>query len=218
VQNDENDARSAGSAQGAMGADCPKDWRIVTGLPGDGVCFVDRAGCVVPYRLVQSHMMRLLEFYRRVSDVEIDSENRSSGPVYAASAPAHKLATRYLDVQPFCKPRLLLSAQARYSTVELREGETGFVYLMGWVGLPYYKIGHTREPYSRVREIAKLHPAKLEIVHLIPADRPRPAEKHLHAIFSDRLVNGEYFILSDEDIKWLLSLECLRHPYPSLER
>jgi hypothetical protein len=193
-------------------ADDPEDWRIIRGLPGDGVCVVDQAGHVVPYKRVQAHLTRLLEFYRRVSDEEIEREN--GAPSLEVSA-AQRLAARYLDYRPARGPRLVLSGWEKYESVKLREGEEGFVYLLGWVGLPYYKIGQTTQPHSRIRWVAQLQPAKLEIAHLIPADRPRLAEKHLHAMFSDRLVNGEYFVLHDEDIEWLLSLECLRHPYPS---
>jgi hypothetical protein len=213
MQKNQDDEIGVVSGQLSPLADAPEDWRIITGLPGDGVCVVDRAGRVVPYRRVQAYLTRLLEFYRRISDEEIERENGLPG--WEATAAAQRLAARYLDYRPARGPRLVLSGWEKYESVKLGEGEEGFVYLLGWVGLPYYKIGQTTQPHSRIRWVAQLQPAKLEIAHLIPADRPRLAEKHLHALFRCRLVNGEYFVLHEADIEWLMSLHRLRCPYPS---
>ncbi len=65
----------------------------------------------------------------------------------------------------------------------------------------YYKIGRSKNPPQRMRKLAgALPPVDPELVHVIDSKDPRRLERALHALFANKHVKGEWFVLMPEDI------------------
>ncbi len=75
---------------------------------------------------------------------------------------------------------------------------TGQVYLarMG----KYYKIGFSRAVGRRIYELERHQPEPLTLVHTLQTDDPEGIERYWHERFKDKRGNGEWFLLSPEDV------------------
>lgn len=80
-------------------------------------------------------------------------------------------------------------------------GSNGFVYILEGGG--YCKIGRTCNPNKRIAQISPKLPFDTTLVHMIPTDDSLRLEAILHERFENKRVNGEWFNLDREDIKWL---------------
>src|SRR5882762_9415077 len=79
----------------------------------------------------------------------------------------------------------------------------GCVYIIK--GGDCYKIGITSAGIaSRLRALQTSSPFPLIFVHQIATDNPRALESALHARFADQRRHGEWFALSNKDIRWLM--------------
>ena len=74
----------------------------------------------------------------------------------------------------------------------------GVVYLLQ--AGHYYKIGKAIDLRKRVRQIELKLPYPVEVIHSIEAFHPYKAEQHWHNRFADKRTNGEWFVLTDEDV------------------
>lgn len=83
----------------------------------------------------------------------------------------------------------------------------GWVYLLSAGNR--YKIGLTTSPVEkRVATIQANTPWDIVIEHIICSSDVRATEKRLHDQFEEKRVNGEWFNLTPEDVKYIKSLEC----------
>ena len=73
----------------------------------------------------------------------------------------------------------------------------GYVYIIKVD--QYYKIGQTTSMKKRIGEYTKLM-KEPEIVINVLCTHYRDVEKELHQMFFDKNTNGEWFLLSDEDV------------------
>lgn len=80
----------------------------------------------------------------------------------------------------------------------------GFVYL---IGSPegYCKIGRTKALHPRLASISLQLPFKVELLHSIEVTDCVKAERYLHRRFAQCRLNGEWFLLSVDDITWFKS-------------
>jgi hypothetical protein len=100
-------------------------------------------------------------------------------------------------IAPAAPPPQLVSSD---SLPLARSSKTdGVVYLLR-VG-EWYKIGKTRNPSSRRRQLEIQLPEKAELVHQINTDDIQMLERHWHRHFNDKRGNGEWFRLADEDVR-----------------
>ncbi len=81
----------------------------------------------------------------------------------------------------------------------------GYVYL---IVSPegHYKIGKTKNPENRKKTFEVKLPFRVEYVCVIKADDMDTLEKELHARFSDKRINGEWFSLNPEDVAYIQGL------------
>lgn len=83
-----------------------------------------------------------------------------------------------------------------------RTAERGYVYVLEAGG--YYKIGRTRAPDSRIKQLRIQLPFPVEVVCVIPSDDYIRLEDELHERFADKRANGEWFSLANDDVSFLV--------------
>lgn len=81
---------------------------------------------------------------------------------------------------------------------------SGCVYLLK--AGKYYKIGASKDINGRLRKLSTLPPFDLELVHKIITSNMYRLENELHNIFADKRVNGEWFLLTDNDVELIKEL------------
>lgn len=78
----------------------------------------------------------------------------------------------------------------------------GYIYLICDPSQNTYKIGVTRNlVQNRIKKLQTGNSSELHIVYTIPTDFPFRLETLLHNKFKDKQVYGEWFSLTDEDVK-----------------
>jgi len=85
-----------------------------------------------------------------------------------------------------------------------RSIDGGYIYILKDVEISQtYKIGKTYKPYQRMKAFGVHLPFATELIHVIQCDNADRVERQLHNHFADKRRNGEWFALSEEDIRWL---------------
>jgi hypothetical protein len=77
----------------------------------------------------------------------------------------------------------------------------GYVYLLRHGSRNEYKIGRTNNMIRREGELTIELPEKLLPIHTIETDDPAGIEKYWHSRFSSKRKNGEWFNLTNDDVK-----------------
>jgi hypothetical protein len=65
----------------------------------------------------------------------------------------------------------------------------------------HHKIGRSNHVGRRSYEVALQLPERLEVVHEIETDDPEGIERYWHQRFAAKRTNGEWFALSDDDVR-----------------
>ncbi len=81
---------------------------------------------------------------------------------------------------------------------------SGYVYVVSNCS-GHYKIGRTNNVESRIRAIQTSNPSSIELIVYFHSDDNVSLEKELHCLFSSKRVNGEWFMLDNNDIDLLKS-------------
>ena len=82
--------------------------------------------------------------------------------------------------------------------------QSGEVYLIK--ANNFYKIGATSNVKRRISEISTSIPFEISIITTITTDDMYKLEASLHDRFSEKRVNGEWFILEQSDVDYICSL------------
>lgn len=82
-----------------------------------------------------------------------------------------------------------------------KEHDPGFVYVID--GGLYHKIGKSRDPSKRIKQLQCFSSSRLTFAHLISTDRMTWTEDLLHSRFHKCRSHGEWFSLSPDDIAWI---------------
>jgi hypothetical protein len=88
--------------------------------------------------------------------------------------------------------------------VKFHMKHTGAVYLLQ-VG-QLYKIGCSKNPEKRIRQLQTGSSASIRCIHLLPTDYYRQIERQLHLKFAAQRGLGEWFALRGEDVAYIQSL------------
>ena len=64
-----------------------------------------------------------------------------------------------------------------------------------------YKIGFSKHPQKRLKEIKTGNPTKLSIIYLFNTKHGRKVETCIHHHYEHKLYDGEWFRLDDDDVK-----------------
>jgi len=80
---------------------------------------------------------------------------------------------------------------------------SGYVYLVGNSEQPYFKIGMSVNPDSRVCHFEPKLPFPVSIIHTTWTVDRYKGEAYLHRRFEEKRSNGEWFELDQDDISWI---------------
>lgn len=69
----------------------------------------------------------------------------------------------------------------------------GYVYLIGSPIFGWYKIGKSKTPEIRIKDLGILLPFKIHIIGVWRAKNHHLMESSLHEIYSNNRINGEWF-------------------------
>lgn len=78
---------------------------------------------------------------------------------------------------------------------------SGYVYLIGSSKFRWYKIGKSKTPDVRVKDIGILLPFKIQVFGVWKAENHSLMESAMHEIYAPHRINGEWFAFSDKKIR-----------------
>ena len=81
--------------------------------------------------------------------------------------------------------------------------KSGSVYLIQLIGTDCFKIGSSKNPEARLKQIQSKCPIPLKIIYQWYGDDYRYFEKLLHDTFRANRIKGEWFKLSHENLMWI---------------
>lgn len=74
---------------------------------------------------------------------------------------------------------------------------------------PYYKVGKARNLDQRIKQIKLQLPYPVETLHSIETDDSTGIESYWHKRFACKRANGEWFLLTDDDVAAFMSRETM---------
>lgn len=83
--------------------------------------------------------------------------------------------------------------------------QAGYIYLIE-SSIGYYKIGKAINVEVRRGQHLRDYPLQLTIAHAIHVEDRHRAERYLLNLFADKQLQGEWFKLSEDDVRWIMSL------------
>lgn len=105
----------------------------------------------------------------------------------------------YEDITKLCTALLEESVEKSGLSDTNLAKEIGEVYL--FKSGRYYKIGRTNDTVRRGNEIRIQLPERTDLIHSIKTDDPSGIEAYWHKRFEQKRMNGEWFNLTQSDIK-----------------
>jgi predicted GIY-YIG superfamily endonuclease len=84
-----------------------------------------------------------------------------------------------------------------------------FLYLIKNIDNSTYKIGVSKNPSTRIKQLQTGNASKLEIIHIFKTTFPYKIESSLHRKYSLQNIHNEWFEMSSIDIEDFLN-ECER--------
>lgn len=84
---------------------------------------------------------------------------------------------------------------------------SGFIYLVSAKGANRYKIGLTTNIERRFKRLEQQAPFPLVLIHFFATSDCLTSESALHQRFASSRVHGEWFELTDEDVKEICAIE-----------
>lgn len=82
----------------------------------------------------------------------------------------------------------------------------GFIYLIRSGVSNRYKIGISKNVPSRLNTLQTGNPEMLSLLRAFPAIDALKQEQDLHSHYGEKRVNGEWFVLTEYDVEYFLSI------------
>lgn len=144
-----------------------------------GMCYLQGREGILTFEQCHELINGLVRFYDTFSDADIEIMNTTE-------------------------------AEPQTQNVEKRSAAPapGYIYLLRGVH-GHFKIGYSKEPHQRIERFEVMLPFPIQVMHLIPTNHMRRAEKCLHERFAEKRRSGEWFELSDEDVYTIKSLQSV---------
>jgi hypothetical protein len=100
-----------------------------------------------------------------------------------------------------------------YKNVELlpEHKDHSFVYVVKY-DEKYFKIGVAKDPIERLATIATCLPLPPSLLTSMYSEDAYLIERKLHKQFSSKRLNGEWFLLNQEDLDYIVSIADSLHP------
>lgn len=93
---------------------------------------------------------------------------------------------------------------------------SGYVYLIGTPIFGWYKIGKSKTPEVRVKDLGILLPFKIKVIGVWKAENHHLLESSLHEIYSEFRINGEWFEFQKKEVyKIADSIPSCSRVYPA---
>ena len=86
---------------------------------------------------------------------------------------------------------------------------SGYVYLIGSPTFGWYKIGKSKTPEVRVKDLGILLPFKLHIIGVWAAENHHLMETALHEMYASCRINGEWFEFSKKEAMWWVVFQSM---------
>ncbi len=77
---------------------------------------------------------------------------------------------------------------------------SGYVYLIGTPIFGWYKIGKSKTPEVRVKDIGVLLPFKIKVIGVWKAENHTLMENALHEMYASNRINGEWFEFDKKEV------------------
>ncbi len=114
--------------------------------------------------------------------------------IFCNEKPSFQNVLKVIESEPFISP----TEESESDSSETRSG--GYVYLMQFGD--EYKIGTSNNVERRFRELKTQMPYHGKILHTITTGDPEGIESYWHKYFKEKRLKGEWFKLSQADIKY----------------
>lgn len=142
----------------------------------------------------------LLSYLSRIGKEEI--KKLQSNPYL--SEYASKIIDTYLDGSLH---KSVKQAKEDEQRKKIKKTVPGYVYLLK--SGEYYKIGKAKNLKNRLDSLAVgvKTPFDIKLIHSFKSNDYTADELSLHNKFSDKRSDGEWFVLSSEDVSWICSIK-----------
>lgn len=107
-----------------------------------------------------------------------------------------------------CKLEEQIKYAGQLRSEEVRPQQSGYVYLIHGDGTPWYKIGQSKKPYVRLKQLGARAPFRHRLIHSFAVDDMIGVESVLHSHFAPKRAEGEWFELDADDVALVRGLKC----------
>lgn len=138
-------------------------------------------------------------YSRDVAGVPSGTTLRSRGDKFVLAQTLAQLcrdAAEHQDVVAICDA---VAEDAPAEDLASSRPVSGYVYLMK--NGAHHKLGKSKDPEVRRKEIALLLPNPTQLIHVIATDDPDGIEAYWHRRFAAKRIRGEFFKLDSQDVK-----------------
>ncbi len=161
----------------------PGEWSVyvlkqTTGI--DGWHLSDNMGFVPTESEFEHMVMMVRKTYACITDEDVERYNEN-------------LLLNYESQSTLEKPKVQ----------KKEKGKSGYIYLIKSTS-GHYKIGQSKNPRRRLIELQKgatIGPFELDLICYFAVNDMDEAENYLHAVYHDSRINGEWFLLNNEQVE-----------------
>lgn len=182
-------------------------WDFRPAPDGNGIIGIGRHGLMSPKDMdeIFEGLQQFFDFYGREKVQSLcDERDEYMSTCDAGTEPPNILPLLYPEEYKRLREKAVKSHEALSPVME--PDHSGLVYVIR-ADNGFCKIGYTKDVIKRLNQLETASPCELELIIVIKAEDMYELEKELHARYADRQKKGEWFALTEPDIKYLKGLE-----------